>query len=306
MTIVGELVLAVVPVPHRPRADRPRGDRARRLAPAAARAVRALPARQPARRRASGRRPRRPRPCGSSSPSRRRGRRSARAARPSSTAPSCSPTASRTSPATRRASSGSRARPARARRDAAPAKTSLAFWGSGDDSPGWLVRCLSEFAFRGVNLTKIESRPLRAQLGHYRFFVDCEGDARDEPVAARGRRPARALRAASGSSARIRRPTDAVPVEERLREHYTPAHVMATQSTPPGPEGFAPHPEHRRRGRDGGRVLVLNATYEPINVCTVRRAAVLLLKEKAEIVEHARFELRSEHARCRGRSSSAS
>jgi prephenate dehydratase len=63
-----------------------------------------------------------------------------------------------------------------------PSKTSLAFWGSGDDSPGWLVRCLSEFAFRGVNLTKIESRPLRARLGHYRFFVDCEGDAREEPV----------------------------------------------------------------------------------------------------------------------------
>jgi prephenate dehydratase len=66
---------------------------------------------------------------------------------------------------------------------ARPAKTSLAFWGSDDDSPGWLVRCLSEFAFRGVNLTKIESRPLRAQLGHYRFFVDCEGDARDSAVA---------------------------------------------------------------------------------------------------------------------------
>jgi prephenate dehydratase len=59
--------------------------------------------------------------------------------------------------------------------DGTPAKTSLAFWGSGDDSPGWLVRCLSEFAFRGVNLTKIESRPLRLRLGHYRFFVDCEG-----------------------------------------------------------------------------------------------------------------------------------
>jgi prephenate dehydratase len=65
-----------------------------------------------------------------------------------------------------------------------PSKTSLAFWGAGDDSPGWLVRCLSEFAFRGVNLTKIESRPLRARLGHYRFFVDCEGDARTEPVSA--------------------------------------------------------------------------------------------------------------------------
>jgi 5-methylcytosine-specific restriction endonuclease McrA len=32
-------------------------------------------------------------------------------------------------------------------------------------------------------------------------------------------------------------------------------------------------------------VLVLNATYEPINVCTVRRATVLLLKDKAEVVE---------------------
>jgi len=40
-------------------------------------------------------------------------------------------------------------------------------------------------------------------------------------------------------------------------------------------------------------VLVLNATYEPINVCTVRRAVVLLLKEKAEVVEHAGWELHS-------------
>ena len=32
-------------------------------------------------------------------------------------------------------------------------------------------------------------------------------------------------------------------------------------------------------------MLVLNATYEPINVCTVRRATVLLLKSKAEVVE---------------------
>jgi prephenate dehydratase len=67
--------------------------------------------------------------------------------------------------------------------DGTPAKTSLAFWGSGDDSPGWLVRCLSEFAFRGVNLTKIESRPLRLRLEHYRFFVDCEGSASGGAVA---------------------------------------------------------------------------------------------------------------------------
>ena len=40
-------------------------------------------------------------------------------------------------------------------------------------------------------------------------------------------------------------------------------------------------------------MLVLNATYEPINVCTVRRAVVLLLKEKAEIIERAEWQLRS-------------
>ena len=45
------------------------------------------------------------------------------------------------------------------------------------------MRCLSEFAFRGVNLTKIESRPLRLRLGHYRFFVDCEGSADGGAVA---------------------------------------------------------------------------------------------------------------------------
>ncbi len=42
-------------------------------------------------------------------------------------------------------------------------------------------------------------------------------------------------------------------------------------------------------------MLVLNATYEPINVCTVRRAAVLLLKAKAEMVEHAEWELHAEN-----------
>ena len=72
------------------------------------------------------------------------------------------------------------------------------------------------------------------------------------------------------------------------------------------PVGVRAGHEHRRRGRDAGRVLVLNATYEPINVCTVRRAVVLLLKEKAEVLEHAAWELRSEHTDDRrGRSSSA-
>ena len=46
-----------------------------------------------------------------------------------------------------------------------------------------------------------------------------------------------------------------------------------------------------------GRVLVLNATFEPINVCTVRRAAVLVLKEKAVMLERSERPLRSERLR---------
>ena len=41
------------------------------------------------------------------------------------------------------------------------------------------------------------------------------------------------------------------------------------------------------------QVLVLNASYEPLNVCTVRRAHVLLFKGKAEIVEQLDQPLRS-------------
>jgi 5-methylcytosine-specific restriction endonuclease McrA len=42
------------------------------------------------------------------------------------------------------------------------------------------------------------------------------------------------------------------------------------------------------------RVLVLNASYEPINVCTIRRAAVLVLKERAEVLEKGEGALHSE------------
>src|ERR1700761_718599 len=61
----------------------------------------------------------------------------------------------------------------------------------------------------------------------------------------------------------------------------------------PAPAWSASLPEHQRRGREVGRVLVLNATYEPINVCTVRRAVVLLLKDKAEVIERSDWELHS-------------
>jgi prephenate dehydratase len=62
-------------------------------------------------------------------------------------------------------------------------KTSLVFWGAGAERPGWLVRCLDEFASRNINLTKIESRPRREGLGSYMFFVDLAGRAEDAKVA---------------------------------------------------------------------------------------------------------------------------
>jgi prephenate dehydratase len=64
----------------------------------------------------------------------------------------------------------------------AQCKTSLVFWGRGAESPGWLVRCLDEFARREINLTKIESRPRRGRLGSYMFLADLTGRAQDAPV----------------------------------------------------------------------------------------------------------------------------
>jgi prephenate dehydratase len=63
-------------------------------------------------------------------------------------------------------------------------KTAIVFWGSGTESSGWLVSCLSELAFRGVNMTRIESRPRREGLGSYMFFVDLDGREADPDVSA--------------------------------------------------------------------------------------------------------------------------
>lgn len=48
-----------------------------------------------------------------------------------------------------------------------------------EDHPGALLEILTEFAVRGVNLTRIESRPTRKQLGDYYFSIDCEGHVTD-------------------------------------------------------------------------------------------------------------------------------
>jgi prephenate dehydratase len=62
-------------------------------------------------------------------------------------------------------------------------KTSIVFHGAGDATPGWLVDCLSEIASRGINLTRIESRPLKRRLGHYLFLADLAGPEDDPQVA---------------------------------------------------------------------------------------------------------------------------
>ncbi|MHB8894622.1 MAG: prephenate dehydratase [Candidatus Geothermincolia bacterium] len=50
--------------------------------------------------------------------------------------------------------------------------------------PGSLLEILQEFASRGVDLTKIESRPTKKVLGEYYFFIDIEGHVGDTEVAA--------------------------------------------------------------------------------------------------------------------------
>ena len=51
-----------------------------------------------------------------------------------------------------------------------------------EDHPGALLEILTEFAVRGVNLTRIESRPTGERLGRYSFSIDCEGHIDDARV----------------------------------------------------------------------------------------------------------------------------
>ncbi|BBY99339.1 prephenate dehydratase [Mycolicibacterium fallax] len=51
------------------------------------------------------------------------------------------------------------------------------------NEPGGLAAALSELGMRGIDLTRIESRPTRRQLGTYVFFVDFIGHVDDEAVA---------------------------------------------------------------------------------------------------------------------------
>jgi len=51
-----------------------------------------------------------------------------------------------------------------------------------DNVPGALLAALAEFGIRGIDLTRIESRPTRTELGTYLFFADCVGHIDDDAV----------------------------------------------------------------------------------------------------------------------------
>lgn len=62
-------------------------------------------------------------------------------------------------------------------------KTSIAFTFAVEDRPGLLVSALQEFSDRGINLSKIESRPSKERLGVYIFLADLGGHRTEQPLA---------------------------------------------------------------------------------------------------------------------------
>ncbi|GLE52540.1 prephenate dehydratase [Mycobacterium montefiorense] len=52
-----------------------------------------------------------------------------------------------------------------------------------ENAPGALLAALGEFGIRDIDLTRIESRPTRTELGTYQFFADCAGHIDDGDVA---------------------------------------------------------------------------------------------------------------------------
>ena len=72
-------------------------------------------------------------------------------------------------------------RPARPAAPTGADKTSVVFW-LREDHPGALLELLQEYAARGVNMMRIESRPTGEGIGRYCFSVDCEGHVQDRRV----------------------------------------------------------------------------------------------------------------------------
>ncbi|GAA0679830.1 prephenate dehydratase [Kitasatospora atroaurantiaca] len=72
-------------------------------------------------------------------------------------------------------------RPGRVSSPTGADKTSMVVW-LRDDHPGALLELLQEFAVRGVNLMRIESRPTGEGIGNYCFLIDCEGHLSERRV----------------------------------------------------------------------------------------------------------------------------
>lgn len=72
-------------------------------------------------------------------------------------------------------------RPAAAPEPTGNDRTSMVLWVANE--PGTLLGLLSEFASRGINLTRLESRPTRTRPGEYVFLVDADGHIADPAMA---------------------------------------------------------------------------------------------------------------------------
>jgi prephenate dehydratase len=94
-----------------------------------------------------------------------------------------------------------------------------------DDHPGALMDILSQFAARGVNLSRIESRPTGEGIGRYCFFIDCEGHVQAPSVgeALMGLRRTCSDVRFLGSYARAQGPADARPAGDSAGLPAAPA-----------------------------------------------------------------------------------
>ena len=102
-----------------------------------------------------------------------------------------------------------------------------------DNHPGALLELLEQFAARGVDLTRIESRPTGSALGKYCFSIDCEGHVADARVgeALMGLRRTCADVRFLGSYPRADGAVTEIPPARRTPTSPTP---------PPGSNGSAP------------------------------------------------------------------
>lgn len=91
------------------------------------------------------------------------------------------------------------------------------------DEPGSLVRILQEFSLRGINLTAIKSRPTKATLGEYIFYIECEGHIAEDRIrdAVKGvLRVQRATRFLGSFPQDPKRVSDTHPAEVDLGDAY--------------------------------------------------------------------------------------